>query len=75
MHRNSSAHIEMGVRTRPYEEKSYLVHALRKFWPDRGDQDRSGPYGKGLVQFYTEGMKKNSTFGHAIDVADIILIS
>jgi hypothetical protein len=75
MHKVSSSAIDAGVRDKPYDEKSYLVSAVRKVFPERGDRDRSGPYGQGLIQFYTEGMKRTSHgFGHTVDIADIILI-
>lgn len=74
MHKNSAHHINTGVRDKPYDERSYLVATFRKFWPERGEQDMPGPYGTGLISFYTEGAKKSMPFGHTVDVADIILI-
>lgn len=73
MHKNAEHHIESGVRDKPYDERSYVVTGVRKLFPERGD-DQPGPYGTGLIQFYTEGAKKHSPFGHTVDVSDIILI-
>jgi hypothetical protein len=74
MHRNSDHVLEIGIRDTPYEEKSYVVKGFRRMWPERGDQDRSGPYGQGLMEFFTEGITKAKPFRHVVDVADIILI-
>lgn len=59
---------------RPYEEHSFLVSRYRRIWTDRGTQDRPGPYGVGLIQFYTAGVTAAKPFLHTVDVADIILI-
>jgi hypothetical protein len=74
MARNSDHVMDIGIRDTPYEEHSYVILEYRRMWTDRGDQERSGPYGQGLMQFYTEGATKAKSFLHTIDVSDIILI-